>query len=343
MKILTFSPLEMPYTKDARYTGLEKLAVQFSSKWAELGHSVTILAHKDTMTSLPLLECDGYINNDRTIHAEQTAFQQYQGLFREFDVIWDIGHLHLIARFMPGMPVLSVLNHAPEHAQYPKAPYNIISWSKWGVFAFKKYYKQVARYQETIMIDPEVYKPGTEKRNNRWLTLGRMAQEKGNLNAVMLCDRFNMELDVVGGRGSEAGINDPATVYEKAIMDRCDGERIKFHGEIDDGSKINLMQSGKGLIYMTQHTEITSHKVQEALMCGMPVIIPNLGGLPEIVTPGVDGFLCQDEADYILSVNTIQQLDPSKTREALTHKYHPDTVGQGYIELFQKVIDGERW
>lgn len=342
MKILVFSPMELPFTVGARYSGLERLAVQFA-RYLSKDHDVTLLAHKDTdfPYGVHKLKCEGYTIN-REIHAEQRAFQKYQEVFYDYDVIFDIGHLHLIARFMPSLKTVNVLNHAPEHAQYPKAPYNIVSWSKWGVGQFRKYYRQNARYQETIIVDPEVYYP-KGKRGDRLLTIGRMSPEKGNLNAIMLCKKFGLPLDVVGGRGSEIVGGDAIRDYEKAIMDLCDDKEIIFHGEVSDEEKIELMRSCRALIYITNHTEITSHKVQEAMFCGAPVIIPNSGGLPEIVTNGIDGYLCGSEAEYILALDNLDKLDPTKTHDAVVNKYCPETVIDGYAGLFEQVIGGLRW
>lgn len=342
MRILTFSPLEMPYTSGARYTGLERLAVQFSEEWAKLGHDVTILAHKDTNTSVKLLPCNGYETVVRPNHAEVLAFQQYQGEFHNFDVIWDIGHLHLIARFMSNMPTVNVMNSAPQHCQFPKAPYNIVSWSRWGVGQFRKYYHQSARYQETLMIDPDVYKPKGE-RSDRWLTIGRMHEDKGNLNAIKLCKKLGLKLDVAGGRGSEHLGVDELTEYEKKVMESCDGKDIIFYGEVSDEQKIELMQNCRGLIYMTDHAEMSSHKVPEAMLCGAPVIIPSIGGIFEMITQGVDGYDCKTEEEYINAVKCINALHPEQTRDKVAEKHRPSKVAQDYVDLFFQVTQELRW
>jgi len=348
MRILVFSPIELPYTIGARYTGLEKLAVQFAEQWHKLGHDVALLAHKDTdiPRGIEFLPCEGYVDHDRTIHAEQKAYQQYQYMFRTYDVIWDISHLHLIARLMSNMPTANVFSANPEYearSGHQKAPYNLISWSRWGVGQIRKWYHQGAKYQETIMVDPEVFKPSHRKRNDRFLTIGRMSPEKGNLNAVRLCKKLGLKLDVCGGRGSEMFGGEALTDYEKEVMDNCDGDNIVFWGEVDEEQKLELMKSCKGLIYMTDHVEITSHKIQEAMMCGAPVIVPNHGGIPEIVTHGVDGYLCNDPAEYVMAIDKISTLTPSATREALIKKYSPVAVAQGYLSLFEKIKEGLRW
>lgn len=327
----------------SRYTGIERLCYQFATELASIGHDVSLLAYKDSLipNGVKLLPCDEQNDPSKPLMAEQKAFQKWQYLFRSFDVIHDWGHLHLIARIMPNMPVGSMLNNAPEHSKYDRAPYNIISWSQWGVRTFKRFYSRTARYQESVVIDPEVYKP-SGKRGDRFLTIGRMSSNKGNLNAALLCKSLGLPLDVCGGRGAETTEKTPEREYEKTVKELCD-ESIVFRGEVTDEEKIQLMQSCRALIYMTNHTEITSHKVQEALFCGAPVIIPNRGGLPEIITEGVDGFLCNTESEYIEAIKNVDKLQPEKTHAAIVAKYNIHNVVRDYVKLYGEIANGVRW
>lgn len=346
MNILVFSPIELPWTVGQRYSGLERLAAEFAEQWAKLGHEITLLAHKDTALpdGVKLLPCEGYVNGDRTIHAEQKAFMQYQSEFYKYDVIWDIGHLHLIARYMTNMPSANIFSANPEYeakANHEKAPYNLISWSRWGVSQIRKWYRRESKYQETIMVDPAVYKP-SGKRGDRFLTIGRMSPEKGNLNACKMCKTLGLSLDVAGGRGSEVFPGSPLREYEEAVKSLCDGKQIRFFGEVSDEEKVELMQSCKALLYVTDHTEITSHKIQEAMCSGAPAIVPNLGGVPEIVTHGVNGFLCNTIEDYRQAVFQVDRLDENASL-SIVPKYTPQKVASDYVTLFEQIKGGLRW
>lgn len=348
MKILCFSPIELPYTVGARYTGLERLAVQFAEEWAKLGHEVSLIAHKDTAVApmVRLLPCEGYEAIKRPDHAEIHAFYNYQSEVYKHDVVWDIGHLHLLARHMPNKPILSVFSANPQYEaanRNEKAPYGLISWSRWGVGQIKKFYGRDSRYQETIMVDPEVYKPSNKPRGERFLTIGRMSEEKGNINAVMLCKELKFPLDVAGGRGSEVVSGTALTDYEKEVMSHCDGKQIVYHGEVSEEEKVILMQTCKALLYITNHIEITSHKIQECMLCGAPVIVPYHGGLPEIVTHGTHGFLCRTGQDFRVAISKIQELHFENTRVQVAHKYAPQIVARDYVKLFEQVAGGLRW
>jgi glycosyltransferase involved in cell wall biosynthesis len=212
------------------------------------------------------------------------------------------------------------------------------------VWSFERYYRQKAIYQETIAIPKAEYKPNNgNKRGDRFLTIGRMSPDKGNLNAGILCKNIGVPLDIVGGRGCEQRDNPSLTAYEQDCRNIADGEMIKFLGEVSDEQKIELMQTCKGLIYATSHTEITSHKVQECMFCGAPVILPNLGGLPEICTHGINGYLCSNEQEYTEAIKNVDKLEPMKLHKEVVDKYSVDNVVKNYVELYEKVANGLRW
>ena len=324
----------------SRYVGIERMTAQYASELIK-EHQVSVLGNSQSIyaegVKLYGIEASGDSYTD-----ELKQFQSYQYLLRQFDVIHDWSHLHLASRFMHLLPSLNLFFHAPSLAQYPKSPYNIISFSKWAAKEFKRVYHQEARYQQSIGI-PDIYKLPDKPRGNRFLAVGRMGQEKGNHIAAEICKLLDVSLDIVGGRGFETNPNAPPTEYEKLVLSFCDGVKIRCLGEVSEEAKIELMQSCAALIYATDHPEVTSHKIQEAVFCGAPAIVPNLGAIPEIVTHGVNGFLCRDKTDYIAAIMNLNKLKPMEAYDAFIDKYSISKVVERYIPLYKSVALGEHW
>uniref|UniRef100_A0A6M3JUG4 Putative glycosyltransferase n=1 Tax=viral metagenome TaxID=1070528 RepID=A0A6M3JUG4_9ZZZZ len=275
---------------------------------------------------------------------ELRQYRDWQWIIRYYDVIHDFSHQHLASRYMPNLPSLNIFWHAPALAKYPKSPYNIIGLSKWACREFRKVYHQEAKYQYSVCIDTDLYKPLPDaKRNDRFLSVGRMGAEKGNLNSAMLCKELGVPLDIVTARGTELN-NAPLTDYEKQVMALADGEKIKIWWEKDytEESKIKMMQTCKALIYVTDHPEVTNHKVNEAMLCGAPIIAPKIGALPEIVTDGVDGILCSSEQEFIDAVKGIEKLPPLPNPE-LAERFGVKKVVGDYLSIYEQVAGGLRW
>ncbi len=344
MKILLISPMVIPVNSETRYAGIETLVYQYAKELVK-EHSVSVIGRNDSVYPVGVKTYLCKPQGDLFIDGELLAYQSYQYLLRTFDIIHDFSHQHFACRYNYKLPALNIFWHAPSLAQYPKAPYNIIGLSKWACREFKRVYKQEAKYMQSIVIDPKIYHPavhfgdeGTnyyEPRGDRFLTLGRMAPEKGNLAATMLCKELGLPLDIAGkGEGDD---------YEKSVRLLCDGELIRYHGEITDEEKINLMQTCKALIYIMPqgYEEVTSQKVQEAMFCGAPIIVSNVGAIPEIVTHGINGFLCSTEDDFKKALKDVDSLNPDFTN--VIKDFSIQNVIKEYVELYKQVGSGLQW
>ncbi len=342
MNILLISPMGFAVKPVVKYAGIEKLVYQFAEELVK-SHKVTVVGRIDSVYPDGVNTFSSPVKGDVFMESELKAYQTYQYTYRSFEVIHDFSHSHFCCRYNKNLPAVNPFWHAPALARYPKAPYNIVALSQWAAREFKRIYNQGARYQETIIIDSNLY-ADARHRGDRFLTIGRMSPEKGNLAAAMLCKELGVPLDVVGARGAEHE-NNPLTDYEKGIRMLCDGDKIKFHGEVDDDEKIKLMQRCRGLIYMMPqgYEEVTSHKLQEAMLCGAPVITSVAGATPEIVSNGVDGFLCNGEDEYKQAIINIDKLDPSKTRDTIAKRYSASNVIGDYVKLYEQVAGGLRW
>jgi glycosyltransferase involved in cell wall biosynthesis len=325
--------------QNTKYAGIEHLVWEYSKELSANGHKVSVMGHAESKFPTGVLLLSTKTTNDY-FDDEVYNYQTYMPLIKSYDVIHDFSHMHLPAVLSSDLPSLNIFWHSPCYAQYKKAPYNIVALSVWAENEYYKYYGQKALYQQTIGIDTSIYHPEGD-RTDRWLSIGRMSEEKGNLNAIKLCLELGLNLDVCGGRG--AGNNNPLSEYEKEIMRLCDGKQIVFKGEVSDDDKIKIMRSCRGLIYCTEHLEVTNHKLQEAMLCGAPVIAPNTGGQPEIVTHGINGYLCDTWDSYKEAIKNVDKLNPESALSNLVERYDIKNVVKNYVPLYEKVANGLRW
>jgi N-acetyl-alpha-D-glucosaminyl L-malate synthase BshA len=86
----------------------------------------------------------------------------------------------------------------------------------------------------------------------------------------------------------------------------------------------------------------------EAMACEMPVIASNVGGLPEVVTPGVDGYLIPPrdvEAGAVAALQILTGPDRGRAmgkqaRINAKAKYCANDVIPQYERYYQRVLDG---
>jgi len=337
MKVLLVSPIGFAITPQTRYAGIETLVWNYASELTK-NHQVSVFGHSDNIfpEGVTLYGYKPEENEDIYQQSELKCYSMYSSLIREFDVIHDFSHQHLIARYNPSMPTLNIFWHWPVVAQYPKAPYNIIAPSKWAAREFTRVYRHQARYQPTIALDLNTYKVNPNRhRNDRFLSLGMLTPRKGHLEALHICKKAGVPLDIVG-----KGNNDE---YQEQVEKLCDGRNYRYLGEVTEEEKVKLYQTNKALIFVNQEPEVTSHKVQEAMLCGQPVIVSNIGALPEIITHNVNGFLCNNEGQFLQAIKEVDRLESMKVYEFFKSQYSIEDVIAQVIPLYEQVSKGLRW
>lgn len=340
IKILLISPLVKPINADTKYAGIEKLVWEYSKELAKQ-NEVTVMGRDDSVypEGVKVLATH-IIDSDLYTMAELQQYKECHYLMRSFDVIHDFSHSHFVSIHNKKMKTLSLVWHNPATGRIPKAPYNIIMPSDFGCREFQRVYGQKARNQQSIVVDSSVYK-SAGKRGNRFVTFGIMSPDKGNLSAAMLCTNLGLPLDIVGARGVPDSA--PRSDYENAIHTLCDGKMIRYLGEVTHEEKLRIMQECRALLYTPRLGEVTSHKVQEFMLCGAPIICTGLGALPEIVTHGIDGYLCNTEEDFKRALKDVDLLTPEKKIEDTKKKYSVETVCGDYMKLYQEVSGGKSW
>src|SRR5204863_1564725 len=68
-------------------------------------------------------------------------------------------------------------------------------------------------------------------------------------------------------------------------------EAITFTGEVDDRARLRELYRGADAFLLASLTEGISSAAMEAMAAGLPTIVPDVGGMADIVRDGDNGFL----------------------------------------------------
>lgn len=128
---------------------------------------------------------------------------------------------------------------------------------------------------------------------------GRLSREKGvDLLIRAVASAPDLELDVAGDGPARPDL-------DRLTAELGVGDRVRFHGRLAAEPLHELLRGCAVATVPSRWNENMPLSVLEAFAAGLPVVGTDLGGVPELIEPGVDG--------EIVPAN-----DPARLAEALT-------------------------
>jgi glycosyltransferase involved in cell wall biosynthesis len=124
--------------------------------------------------------------------------------------------------------------------------------------------------------------------NRRLVCVGRLCREKAQgvlLDAVALLRQRGVDVELV-----LAGDGEARAKLERRIREYDLGDRVTITGWISSDEVRRLLRESRGLV-LPSLMEALPVVLMEAMAMGRPVVSTYVGGIPELVRPGVDGWL----------------------------------------------------
>jgi glycosyltransferase involved in cell wall biosynthesis len=114
---------------------------------------------------------------------------------------------------------------------------------------------------------------------------GRLSMEKGvDVLVEAVASRPDLRLNVAGDGPARPAL-------ERLAADRGAADRITFHGRLATEALQELLRSSSVAAVPSRWYENMPLAVLEAFASGLPVVGTDLGGVPELIEPGVDGAI----------------------------------------------------
>lgn len=116
-----------------------------------------------------------------------------------------------------------------------------------------------------------------------YLYFGRLSHEKGILTLVKAAIETNINLYIVG--------NGPIKNEIENIIKSNNAQNIKLLGFKKDQELIDIIGNSKAVILPSEWYENGPYSAIESLQLGRPIIGSDLGGIPELIKEGKNGFI----------------------------------------------------
>jgi glycosyltransferase involved in cell wall biosynthesis len=165
--------------------------------------------------------------------------------------------------------------------------------------------------------------------------LGRLEHFKGPHLAIEVAKRSQRRL-VIAGNIPFGAVH--THYFNTQIKPHLEGKDIEYVGPVNDKEKASLLSSSAALFFPLLGDEAFGIVMAEALACGTPVIALERGPTPEIVSDGVNGFLCRSVDEMVRAVAKLSEIDRRACRRIAEEKFSDRVIVEQYESLYRKLV-----
>jgi glycosyltransferase involved in cell wall biosynthesis len=325
------------------YGGTERVVSYITEELVRRGHDVTLFASGDSESKARLVP--GCAHALRLIgRPELGAFLQlpvisdvYEGAADRFDVI----HSHIdywsfpFARLTPAVPTVTTLHGRldiddlhPVYRRYRSAPVVSISNAQRTPMRFMNWIATIYHGIPSSLLSFSP-KPG------KYLAfLGRISPEKRPDIAIDVARRAGIPLRIA----AKVDVVD-RDYFETVIKPRIASPDVEYVGEISESEKSEFLGNALALLFTIDWPEPFGLAMIEALACGTPLVARPCGSVPEIINPGITGFIANDLEELVSAVRRVAGLSREACRKEFEQRFTVEIMADRYEQVYRKLIE----
>jgi glycosyltransferase involved in cell wall biosynthesis len=340
MRIAQVSPLWERVPPPA-YGGVELVVGLLTDELVRRGHEVTLFASGDSLTLANLTSVHPRaIRLDPTVK-EYPIYEMLQlGRLLERADEFDVIHSHMGCSALPYAKMLKTPVVHTLHGTFSSDTRKMYGYAKDQSYVSISDAQRDPQLELNCVatvyngIDVNSHKFFAEPDEPPYLAfLARMSPEKGPHHAIAIAKATGLPLKMAG----KVDVVD-VEFFETEIKPHIDGEQIQFLGEANHTQKNALMGQAIATLFPITWREPFGLVMVESMAAGTPVIAMQMGSTPEVIQPGVSGFLCNSVEECVEAVQKVQQIDRLGCREYVSNRFGVKQMVDGYEAVYQQLI-----
>jgi glycosyltransferase involved in cell wall biosynthesis len=332
------------------YGGTERIVAALSDALAARGHTLTVFASGDSSVPGELvptvpraLRPDGF-GGDISPYM-LTTLRAVLDRAHDFDVI----HSHLeswsalLARVSP-VPVISTYHgrlDLPWVADLLRglgdggtdAPTRLVAISRHQASAQPEVPWTIVHNGLDLSRSPFTGTPG-----EALCFVGRVDPEKGIVEAIEIARRAGRQLRIA----AKVGTLTHQRAYDEEVFRpalAAAGADVEYLGEISPAERDQLFADSYATLMPGSWPEPFGLVAIESMACGTPVIARRVGGLPEIIREGIDGWFGDDVRHLAFLVDRAAALDRAEIRRGVLDRFSAERMTDDYEAEYESLLD----
>ena len=329
------------------YGGTERVVSLLTEELVRRGHDVTLFASGDSVTSARLVAV-----TERALRLDITSRELLAAeTIRQLDLVFanagdfDLIHCHVDYLAYPfcrlvSTPTLHTVHGRldlpylePVYRQFRHVPLVSISDAQRKPLAHLH-----LTWAGTVHhgLAPERFRFSPEP-GDYLAFLGRLAPEKQPDVAIEIARRAGVPLRIAAKIDAA-----DREYFERVVAPLLDDPLVEFIGEIGDADKSAFLGGARALLFPIDWPEPFGLVMIEAMACGTPVIARPCGSVPEVLRPGVTGFIADSVSDLVDAVKRIDTIDRARCRREFEERFSVGRMVDDYEALYQRACARSR-
>src|SRR6201986_1872862 len=339
MRIAQISPL-FEAVPPKLYGGTERVVYSLTEELVAMGHDVTLFASGDSVTSATLAPMrEQALRLDPTVKDWVAIYyRMVELIYRrkdEFDVLhFHIDYFPLSLFSRQKVPFLTTIHgrlDLPEfvetYSTFPDAPFVSISNTQRRPIPNLNWVRTILHGMPARLLTPQPV------RQEYAAFLGRISPEKGVDRAIRIAGKAGMKLKIAAKVD-----NADKEYYDSEIRPLIEGNPdVEFIGEINDAQKPEFLSGAHALIFPIDWPEPFGLVMIEAMACGTAVLAYRAGSVPEVVDPGVTGFIVNSIDQAVSAVGKLHRLDRARVRATFDRRFTARRMAEDYVEVYEEL------
>lgn len=316
---------------------VEQLVALMCDELVARGHEVTLFATGDSQTSAELRFCfeRGYEFDDELWDWQFTEYMHVGHAYSQADE-FDVLHCHSYHFGLPFVPFVGVPNvHTHHVAMEPGVVSAYRRLTQVHLVAISEHQARTYAGRPNLELIPHGIEtnafPFGEHGGDYLLFLGRMIEDKGPAEAIEVARATGIPLVLAGP--AEDG-------FEDRIAPQIDGQQVRYVGRVEPRERDCLLAGAAALVYPLVYPEPFGLVVIEAMACGTPVLATGVGAVPELVEPGLTGYLAETWQGLASLLARALELDRGAIRARAIDRFDYRRMVDRHEVLYRRMVDG---
>jgi glycosyltransferase involved in cell wall biosynthesis len=344
MRILISADPELPVPPQT-YGGVERIVAGLVDALRVRGHEVALIAHSGSTCTADSFYSWAGLHSGESIDAVRNM-----RVLRQAAVTFRPSVVHSFSRILYMLPIIRA--PLPKIMSYQREPTSrtvrLGAALANGSLSFTGCSEYICRGGKRAggdwraihnFVDTDLYRFQAKVAGDAPLVfLSRVERIKGAHTAIAVARRTGRRL-VIAGNYVDSG---PGFDYWTGEIASQLGDGVEYVGPVNDAQKNAILGQAAALIVPIEWNEPFGIVFAEALACGTPVISCPRGALPEIVRPGIEGFLVNSIEEACDAVANVDKIDRGACRKRAQECFSAPVIVTQYEQLYEDRMAARR-